>query len=215
VSESPWLDRITHDLRGPLMPLQTAAYLLRSESDGNPRVRELADIVDRQSQRLARMLEELGDWSRACQQRLRVQSERSPLGMLLDLAVGAMPPTALQPDVDGDALDATVEGDPQRLVQMFAILLAHAQARDPERAPMVEARQAGGRIRVVVRDRGAAPEPAQRDQLLSAPQSTPYDDGLGLRLLVARAIAEAHGGRIEVDGAPGEGLALACELPLA
>ena len=26
----PWLDRLAHDLRGPLMPLQTAAYLLRS-----------------------------------------------------------------------------------------------------------------------------------------------------------------------------------------
>jgi signal transduction histidine kinase len=80
---------------------------------------------------------------------------------------------------------------------------------------VVEARQAGGLIRVVVRDRGAGPEPEQRAQLLSEPQQAPYDDGLGLRLLVARAIAEAHGGRIEVDGGNPGGLGLACELPLA
>jgi signal transduction histidine kinase len=52
--------------------------------------------------------------------------------------------------------------------------------------------------------------------LLQEPVPEPHDEGLGLRLLIAGAIAEAHGGTLEIDG-EGEDrgdLVLRCALPL-
>jgi signal transduction histidine kinase len=78
----PWLDRIAHDLRGPLMPLQTAAYLLRSGQLDPVRQAELVDVIDRQTRQLSRMIEELGDWLRASQQRLIADAVRGALDAL-------------------------------------------------------------------------------------------------------------------------------------
>ena len=74
-NDKPWFDRLAHDLRSPLTSLQTAAYLLRTDP-GGANSRELADIVVRQSQRMARMIEELDDWGRAQQGRLVDRGER-------------------------------------------------------------------------------------------------------------------------------------------
>ena len=83
----PWFNRLAHDLRSPLSSLQTAAYLLRTDP-GGATAKELSDIVVRQSQRMARMIDELDDWSRAQQGRLVDRGERLELGGILDMAVG-------------------------------------------------------------------------------------------------------------------------------
>ena len=59
-TEGPaWLDRLAHDLRGPLAPLQTASYLLQRDDLDPARRTELLVLLERQTQRLARMLDEL------------------------------------------------------------------------------------------------------------------------------------------------------------
>ena len=47
------LERLAHDLRGPLAPLQTAAYLLRNGQLDDTRQLELYDLIERQTRRLA------------------------------------------------------------------------------------------------------------------------------------------------------------------
>jgi signal transduction histidine kinase len=69
-------------------------------------------------------------------------------------------------------------------------------------------------VRIDVLDAGANTDSALLATLLEQPMPEPYDEGLGLRLLVARAIAEAHDGTLQADAAPGGGLRLRCELPL-
>jgi hypothetical protein len=60
---------------------------------------------------------------------------------------------------------------------------------------------------------GPAPDAAQLATLLLQPQAEPFDEGLGLRLLIARAIAHAHGGELEALVEDNR-LRLRCELPL-
>ena len=83
----PWLDRVAHDLRGPLMPLQTACYLLRSGQLEPERQQELFVLVERQTQRLARMIDELDDWSRATRHTLLGAREACEPALLLDNAI--------------------------------------------------------------------------------------------------------------------------------
>src|SRR3546814_13244690 len=49
--EPAWLDRLAHDLRGPLAPLQTASYLLQRDALDPARRTELRELLDRQTHR--------------------------------------------------------------------------------------------------------------------------------------------------------------------
>ena len=209
-----WLDRIVHDLRGPLTPLQTAAYLLRRGQVDAARQPELLDVIERQVRQLARMVEELGDWTRAGDGRLLGSREPSEPALLLDYACVGAGQDIPAPLIDDASDGVQVQGDPQRLTQLLSILLGHAVARGNGRAPEVSVQVRGPCLRIDVRDRGPTPDPLLLGRLLQEPQSEPYDGGLGLRLLIARAIAEGHAGMLDI--APEhESLCIRCTLPIA
>ncbi|NUS37599.1 MAG: HAMP domain-containing histidine kinase [Lysobacter sp.] len=203
------LDRVAHDLRGPLMPLQTAAYLLRSGQLDTARQKELVDVIERQTRQLARMIDELGDWMRVGQRRLLGQREACVPALLIDYAAtgAGLPP----PQVDDRSDDAEVQGDAQRLTQLLRALLGYATSTEG-RAPGIQLTRAGDRLRLdVIAVRPADAPPAAT--LFEQPQASAYDGGLGLQLLLARAIAEAHGGTLQaIDD--GDLLRLRCELPI-
>jgi signal transduction histidine kinase len=208
-----WLNRLAHDLRGPLMPLQTAAHLLRSGQVEGERQQELFAVIERQTRQLVRMIDELGDWTRSSQGILLGLRERCESSLLLDYARVGSGAAGAAAVVDDLADAAVVHGDPMRLTQALRILIEYATARG--KAPVTIALQTvDDRLRIDVRDAGPSPDPAQLAVLLEEPQDEPYDEGLGLRLLIARAIAEAHGGSL-IALADGNHLLLRCELPLA
>lgn len=203
-----WLDRLAHDLRGPLAPLQTAAYLLQRDDLDQARRRELLAMLERQVQRLGAMLEELGDWVRAGRGKLVGQREHCEPVMLLDHAlVGA---GLAGTPVDDDGAISIVEGDAKRITQLLRTLIDFARASGATPAPSL--RSDGGRITIRVSVPGVAVESAR--DLLEAQQPDPFDEGLGLRLLLAREIARAHGGELHA-GYEGGALVFRCELPLA
>lgn len=206
----PWLDRLAHDLRGPLAPLQTASYLLQRDDLEPARRRELLAMVERQARRLGGMIDELNDWTRAAQQRLLGPREHCEPALLLDHALVGSGLAGTAVDEDGSV--AVVDCDPQRLTQLLRILLEYAGARGT--VPAVALRTGNGRILIEVRVPGPAPDAAQLATLLQQPQAEPFDEGLGLRLLVARAIARAHGGELEAVVEDNR-LRLRCDLPLA
>lgn len=207
----PWFDRLAHDLRGPLMPLQTAAYLLRSGHLDAQRQQELLLLIERQTRRLAGMIDELDDWSHAERSTLLATREPCVPALLLDDAVGAGPVEGAMPDIVDESGDARVEGDAVRLTQLLRTLLEHANREQPAR---IRVRVDGDALRIDVLAAGGSPDAAQLAALLREPMPEPFDEGLGLRLLIARAIAEAHAGSLEADRADG-GLRLTCRLPLA
>lgn len=206
----PWLDRLAHDLRGPLSPLQTASYLLQRDDLEPARRQELLQLLERQSRRMARMLDELEDWVRAGQDRLLGTKEACEPALLLDYAlVGA---NLAGTPVDDDGAVAVVEGDPQRLTQLLRTLLDFSLARGG--APALRLRSDARRATIEATLPGPAPDPAELPALFAERQASPFDEGLGLRLLLAHRIALAHGGELAAGIADGR-LRLRCELPLA
>ena len=215
-SKTAFLDRLAHDLRGPLSPLQTAAYLLKRPDIDPLRVRELVEIIDRQSARLSAMVGEMGDWIRSEQSRLVLHREDSPLDMLIELATGGA--NVRDCDVvfaDGSG-EVAINGDPQRLVQLLTTLIAYSSARlaaGPLRiqvAPVVDES-----VSVHIDEPDADIPQAMVDELFVAQQPAPFDDGLGLRLILARAIAEAHGGTLHATTLPDATVRITLTLPVA
>jgi len=209
---TPWFDRLVHDLKGPLAPLQTAAFLLRGEQLAPERQRELLDVVERQTRRLNSMLGELGDWGRAQQSRAGATRRTTAVVRLLDLAMGSVPACTVDAHYE-DGTDAlTITGEEAQLVSMFAALLAFACARAAGRAPQVRVSRHGSRVRVCIDDTGAPLDAALLAELFERPQKHPADDGLGLRMLTAAAIARAHCASLHAEAAPDGGVRTCCEL---
>lgn len=207
------LSRIAHDLRGPLMPLRTAAWLLLNELDASPHGRELAQIVERQSARLARLLDELGDWGRNVDGPIAL--DRKPLapGFALDTAIGAIPACTTEPRLAEAASTLQLHADPTRIAQLLTTLIEHAMQRAGGQSPEIDVSLEDGTLVIRVRDTGPALDEGARTALLEQPQASPFDGGLGLRMLLARRIAEAHGGSLAATQGGDGGLEMVCRLP--
>lgn len=191
-----FFDRLAHDLRGPLSPLQTAAYLLRRDDLEPERKEELLRIIDRQTARLSSMVQEVSDWMRARDARLVGRRDAVSVPMLLDLAAANLGnDVKLEPASDLD--DAWIEADPHRLLQVLRTL-AEFLATRASRVNLRVAPEAADRVTfLMVADGGHWNGEAERLSLFEEPQAVPFDEGLGMRLLVARAIAVAHGGTLD------------------
>ena len=207
------LARIVHDLRGPLMPLRTAAWLLRNELDESTRVHELVDIVDRQCGRLTRMMDELGDWARVASGEMALDLVPVEAELLVDTALGGIPDCPVTPEYHDAAAAVQLLADPHRIDQLLRTMIQNALHRDQGRVPRLQLSIRAGQLTIDVRDQGASLDAVAREALLSCPQHNPFDDGLGLRLMMAKRIAEAHGGRLTIDETPMHGLGLVCTLP--
>jgi signal transduction histidine kinase len=213
-SDEAWLDRLAHDLRGPLTPLQTATYLLRNDNVDPAQQRELFALIDRQTRIMAGMIDEISDWSRLDRGVDITHRQPCDVGMLLDDALGGLPVSPSPPPQINDAAgSARVDGDPRRLVQMLCTLMAYAMSRDPSAAPVLETRVEGDRVWIELIDRGPTLDANELATLFAEPMPEPYDGGLGLKLLIAQAIARAHGGLLRAEARNAGGLRLSCELP--
>lgn len=200
------LDRLAHDLRGPLSPLQTAAYLLRRPEIEAEQREELLSIIDRQTARLSTMVQEVSDWMRVRQSRLVVHRAPVAPALVVELAAvssGVDVKSQLEAGVD----DFVIDGDIQRLVQMLATLIAFMQTRTCDGPVTVRAEPGATDVVFEIATPASHWGAGEHEALFATVEPVPFDEGLGMRLLIARAIAAAHGGNI-IASAAADGSAL-------
>ena len=99
-------------------------------------------------------------------------------------------------------------------------LLVNAAAYSPDSSPIdVAVRAQDGSLTLSVQDRGRgiAPEDLAHifDRYFRSQQPPTSRSGFGLGLYIAQAFVEAHGGRIDVESAPGAGTTFKVSLPVA
>ncbi len=113
-----------------------------------------------------------------------------------------------------------LEADGVRLGQVLVNLLENAAKYAPAGTPItVEGRADGDVAAIAVRDRGPGLTPAQAarvfDKFYRADSGlSRATEGTGLGLALCKAVVEAHGGRIAVESAPGQGSAFTVILPI-
>jgi two-component system sensor histidine kinase BaeS len=126
---------------------------------------------------------------------------------------------SLQVSASGDL--PPVEVDETRLAQVLANLISNALRFTPSGGQIVlSAALDGDQVALTVRDsgRGIPPEdlPFVFDRFYRADKSRSEDNGeSGLGLAIVKALVEAHGGKIEVQSAAGQGTAFTLRLPAA
>ncbi len=215
-----FLSIASHELRTPLTPLRLQTQILRrllAHGQTPPREKLAAslDTLERQTERLGRLVSDLLDVSRITAGKLTLHRERLDLAEIASEVVeryaGVSPsPIALQTQ------SAPGSWDRARLEQVATNLLANAIKYGEGKPIDVVVALKDGVAVLVVRDRGIgiAPQDAERifGRFERATSATSYG-GLGLGLYIAQQIAAAHGGRISVESAPGQGAAFTVALP--
>jgi light-regulated signal transduction histidine kinase (bacteriophytochrome) len=121
--------------------------------------------------------------------------------------------------VTADALP-TVEGDAVQLTQLLQNLMGNAIKFRGAAPPAVHvaAEAKAGEWVITVSDNGIGIEPQHRERIFQIFQRLHERDkyeGTGIGLAVCKKIVERHGGRIWVDGTPGEGSTFSFSLPSA
>ena len=153
--------------------------------------------------------------------RLNLQS--IDLSELLQKVCGDAKVIAHEKSVDiafanGSAHDM-VRGDPARLRQLFLVLLDNAVRYSKSDSEVkVEIGKSGGEVTVRVSDHGIGIPPEELERIFErfrrgGNAAAMNEEGLGLGLPVAKAIVEAHKGRIEMASRVGEGTTVTVALP--
>jgi two-component system, OmpR family, sensor histidine kinase KdpD len=242
VVKTALLRAVSHDLRSPLTAIATAAEAVGSPSLSERERGEMAAIIQGETRRLSRLVDNLLDLSRlqagAAEPRLVWTSLEDVLrAALADLAPGAQDRTqgaqdrtqgahGFSPSIDREM--PLVNIDPVQMERAFVNVLENARRHSGGHPVSVRARAvrslaagstAGDRLVVRIVDRGPGIPPAQVERVFEPFYSagTPQGGhrGSGLGLAIARGFTEANGGRLHVESLPGQGATFVFELPIA
>jgi PAS domain S-box-containing protein len=220
-----FLATLAHELRNPLAPIQSALHALKLAPQEGTRER-LQGIMERQMQLLVRMIEDLLDVSRISRGKLILRTQRVQLSQVLAVAIETVRPLIEQAghtlNVDLGEEDVTLDGDPQRLSQVFANLLNNAcKYTEPGGTLWIGARTEDGVLRVSLRDTGIG---LSRDHLARVFELFAQVDvslersrgGLGIGLTLVRQLVEMHGGQVSARSeGTGRGSEFIVSLPVA
>ncbi len=218
---------VAHEINNPVSFIATSVIPLRRRleealADAPPEVarllREAGEIVDvmaRGADRTASIVKDLRAFSRLGEASRRL----ADLHEGLDVSIRLLEPRWRgRITVHRDyGLLPPVECDPGQLNQVFMNVLANAaDAIAGSGNVWIETRAADATVTVTVRDDGAGMTPEVMGRIFD-PFFTTKDvgRGTGLGLAISHGVVAAHGGRIEVDSAPGAGARFRIVLPVA
>jgi heavy metal sensor kinase len=215
---------VAHELKTPLTILRGEAELALAGPGGSEESQRLSATYLEETVRLSGVVDDLLTLAQADAGRAHLERQAVRLDELVEDLLDDAGILAQEKGLRVDLLEnapATVLGDVARLRRLFRALIANAvKYTDSGGAISMRSRREGGTVQVSIRDSGIGiPEeslPHVFDPFYRADPARSRDTGgSGLGLPLARWVAEAHGGRIEVESAVGRGSTFTVTLPLA
>ncbi len=202
---------LAHELRNPLAPVRLAIRIFRESSVTDEQRGRAQQIAERQTEHMARLLDDLLDVSRISTGRVELKKERVELGPLVRHSVEAV---KAQMDEKHHAFEMNLpaepirlEADPVRVQQIVANLLVNAaKYTDDGGRIALSVRREGAEAVIAVKDNGIGFEPAMAPRLFTLfAQAEGVVDraagGLGIGLALVREFAERHGGSVSARSA--------------
>ena len=224
--KTEFLALLAHELRNPLGPIRHAVKILRARAPSPDELQWATSIIDRQTEHMTRLVEDLLDVSRITRGTIELRRERVDLATIIKAAVEAS--SALlernrhQLKVTTPAQPVYVEGDLTRLTQVVANLLDNAaKYTDPGGKVWLSAEREGDSAVIRVKDSGigipAEVLPRIFDMFTQA--GLPLErsqGGLGVGLALVERLVLLHGGTVSAYSAgAGQGSQFTIRLPLA
>ena len=207
---------VTHEMRTPLTAIQGSSELIsRYGSMPEAKRKEMAEVINSESKRLARMIEAFLSVERLAAGQIELKQDRFTLSELVERCAGRARPLAENKSIEIETAGLPpipLTGDQELMEYAIYNLLTNAIKYSPPRTRVtvyVEDDKAG-RVRLSVQDQGMGIEKKDAERIFErfyrtkrAEQSGEMGTGIGLSI-VAQILTE-HGGTIEVDSEPGKG----------
>jgi two-component system, OmpR family, sensor histidine kinase KdpD len=217
VAKTAVLHAVSHDFRSPLTAITTAASGLR-EGELSERDREdLVNVVETESQRLARMVTDLLDLSKIQANAVDPRADWVDLRDVVGGAAAQVRAAGLEHPVAIELPDdlPLVQADASQLERVFSNLIENAVRFSPDGVPVrVSGGTGAGRVTVRVTDRGRGIPAAQRSQVFEPfYRGRDSGGGSGLGLAISRGFVEANHGRIQLSTS--DGTSFAVSFPVA
>ncbi len=225
-NKNQFLATLAHELRNPLSPIRNAAALLGASDAGGERQARAREVITRQVDHLAHLVDDLLDVARISEGKIVLRTEEVDLGAVIQQAIETAGPLITARghhlDVELPEQQVWVKGDPVRLAQSVGNLLHNAAKFTPKGGEIRVAVSLAEneRVQIAVRDNGIgiAEDNLPRIFGMFAQVDVPPDrapEGLGIGLSLVSHLLELHGGHLAAhsDGI-GMGSTFTVELPL-
>jgi two-component system, OmpR family, sensor histidine kinase KdpD len=217
VAKTAILHAISHDLRSPLTAITTAGSALAIGAVTDAERAELIEVIESESARLAKLVDDLLDLSRIESGAVAPQADWCDLhDVVASAAAHASGEHPIEFELPGEL--PLVRADAAQLERVFSNLIENAVKFSPPGAPVrISGGSSSGRVAVRVADRGSGIPRRYRSQVFE-----PFfrgrgqaGAGSGLGLAICRGFVEANGGRIVLQTGRDTGTSFTVSFPVA
>src|SRR2546423_1318874 len=213
-AKDQFLAQLSHELRNPLTPVIAMVGELEAELPDSKPIAEALEVVRRNVELEARLIDDLLDVTRISKGKLQLSFEPISVHQILQRAYeicrNEIEAKNLEVTFHLRAAHAYVDGDPARLQQVFWNLIKNSVKFTAEkgRITIETANPTADKIEVRVTDTGIGIESEAIDKIFNAFEQGRRDitrrfGGLGLGLTISKTLIDAHGGQIHVQS-PGK-----------
>lgn len=218
--KNEFISSVSHELRTPLTAIKGWAETMVTIADDPVMLRKGMQVINAETERLSGMVEELLDFSRIQDGRLRMVFQKMDILAELGEAVLIYAERAKQ-----DSIEVTynepemlplIYGDKNRLRQVFINIIDNAiKYSDPGGSVKIDAFQRGDNIIITVADSGIGIQPEDLPRIKTKFFKANYSRrGSGIGLAVADEIVQMHHGSIDIDSTPGVGTTVVITIPV-
>ncbi len=211
-AKDQFLALLSHELRNPLSPVISMVAELESSAPDTPEVRRALEVIRRNVELEARLIDDLLDVTRIAKGKLQLSTETVNVHEILQRAYEICREEILAKNLRIEfrlrAESAHVTGDPARLQQVFWNLIKNSVKFTPAQGRIIieTFNPAPDRIDIRTTDTGIGIESDKIEKIFNAFEQgqssiTRRFGGLGLGLAISRAMVAAHGGTILAESA--------------
>jgi signal transduction histidine kinase/ActR/RegA family two-component response regulator len=207
LAKDQFLAMLSHELRTPLTPVLTTVLALEQEDTTPANVRESLQMIHRNVELEARLIDDLLDLTRISQGKVQLNLETVDAHQLIRSALDIC-----QTDIEQKHLDLRLEltagkfhleADRARLQQIFWNLIKNSIKFSPAdgQISILTANDSEDRLRIEVTDTGMGIEPSALPKIFDAFEQGGRTQlgGLGLGLAISKALTDAHNGTIKAE----------------
>jgi signal transduction histidine kinase/ActR/RegA family two-component response regulator len=211
-AKDQFLALLSHELRNPLSPVIAMVAELEAQVAESPDVRRALDVIRRNVELEARLIDDLLDVTRIAKGKLKLSLEpisiHDVLQRALEICRDGISQKSLRVDLKLEAEEDFVQGDSARLQQIFWNLIKNGVKFTPTKGQISVAtgNPQPGQIEIRISDSGIGIEPDKVGKIFNAFEQgqssiTRRFGGLGLGLAISKAMVLAHGGTIVASSA--------------
>ncbi|QIV88755.1 two-component sensor histidine kinase [Glutamicibacter mishrai] len=215
---------VSHELKTPVGAISLLAEAITEAADDPTAVRRFSTRMDKESRRLAALVQDIIELSRLQASDAIVQGKEVNIDSVVAEAVDRSHLIAEEKGIDitvGGHLDEPILGDPDLLMTAVRNLIDNAIRYSPENTKVgVGIRQRDGYAQISVTDQGPGISPEEQERVFERfyrvdSARSRQTGGTGLGLSIVKHVLANHGGEVSLWSQPGQGSTFTLRLPLA